>query len=59
MNKRKVESWKRQIQKRMSEVAKVRDAIRDDVTEMEALGDCCERAYDEMERACEALSELT
>ena len=52
-------AWTRQLKKRLAEVGKLRDAIRADVSEMQALEENCERAYQDMERAIDALSELS
>ena len=59
MTQRKYSAWKKQLQKRLKEVAELRDAIRDDLSEMGQLHEECERAYEDMERAVDALSELT
>ena len=50
--------WKAQLQKHLEAVGKERDALRDDIDEMEDLEECCEEAYDNTQRAIDALSEL-
>lgn len=57
-DKKVMAKWKSILEKRQSEVAMLRDRIRDDVSEMESLADCCERAHEDIERAIDALSEL-
>jgi len=46
------------IKKRQEEVAKVRDKLRDDIYNLEALQEDCDRAYDCLQDAADALSEL-
>ncbi len=58
MRKSLSKRWIDVLKKRQAEVAKVRDKLRDDVEEIEMLKDSCERAYDDLQRAIEALSEL-
>lgn len=58
MRKKLTTRWIEVLKKRQAEVGKVRDKIRDDLDEMEMLKDSCERAYDDMQRAIDALSEL-
>jgi hypothetical protein len=58
MNKRTLAAWQKQIKRRQEQVGKLRDSIRDEISEMESLADCCERAYDDMQNAMDALSEL-
>jgi hypothetical protein len=50
--------WKVQLQQHLEAVGKERDALRSDIDEMEALEECCEEAYDNIQRAIDALSEL-
>lgn len=56
--KLETKQWKKTLEKRMKEVGSVRDQIREDISEMEDLRDCCERAYEDIQRAIDALSEL-
>lgn len=56
--KKQIRAWKAVLKQRVREVAVVRDTIRDDISDMESLAECCDRAYDDMQRAIEALSEL-
>ncbi len=58
MRKSLSKRWIDVLKKRQAEVAKVRDKLRTDVEEIEMLKDSCERAYDDLQRAIEALSEL-
>ena len=50
--------WKAQLQKHLEAVGKERDALRDDIGKMEDLEYCCDEAYDSLQRAVDALSEL-
>lgn len=58
MRKPITKRWIEVLKKRQEEVGKVRDKLRDDLDEMEMLKETCDRAYDDMQRAVEALSEL-
>jgi len=58
MKMTQAKTWKRQLQKRQKEVGAIRDAIRDDLSDMEGLKETCDIAYDDMQRAIDALSEL-
>ncbi len=46
------------LKARQREVGKVRDKLRNDISEFEDLADTCERAYDDIQCALDALSEL-
>jgi hypothetical protein len=50
--------WTDVLKKRQAEVAKVRDSIVDDIDEMDGLKSSCDRAYDDLQSAINALSEL-
>jgi len=52
--KKQIETWKR----RRREVGKLRDAISQDIEEMEQLAECCDSAADNIQDAIDALSEL-
>lgn len=58
MNKRTIKNWQAVIDKNMAAVAKVRDKIDDDISEMEMLRENCREAWDDLQRARDALSEL-
>lgn len=58
MRKPNFKAWAAQIIKRQIQVGKVRDAIREDIADMEDLADNCDEAYENMQRAIDALSEL-
>ncbi len=49
---------KKILAKRMKEVGAVRDRIRDNLDELESLAETCDKAYDALEQAADALSEL-
>ena len=46
------------LKARQREVGKVRDKLRKDISDFEDLADTCERAFDDIESALQALSEL-
>ena len=50
--------WIDVLKKRQIQVAAVRDKLREDVEEIEGLKESCERAYDDIQHAIDALSEL-
>ena len=58
MNKRQIQALVKNLDKRMQEVAKVRDKIDDDISQFEQLREDCEKAYDSLQDARDALSEL-
>ena len=51
-------TWKQVLQKHQTDVGKVRDRLRRDISEMDGLAESCERAYDDLQHAIDALSEL-
>jgi len=57
-NKNEIETWIDQLQKRMDGVALERDKIDATINELNMLKECCENAYDSLENARTALSEL-
>jgi len=48
----------KQIEKRRDAVGKERDKLDDLISELEELRNCCERAWDDLQTARDALSEL-
>jgi hypothetical protein len=56
--KKQIEGWIKQVQKRMDGVAAERDKIDSVLEELAMLKDSCERAYDNLQNARDALSEL-
>lgn len=48
----------KKVQKQMDAVAKQRDALDDDISEMEQLREDCREAYDNLQDARDALSRL-
>lgn len=48
-----------QIEVRRKAIGIERDKLRDAVSEMEELEECCSRAYDDLTNAIDALSELS
>ena len=56
--KKQIEGWINQVQKRMDGVAAERDKIDEVLEELNMLKDDCERAYDLLQIARDALSEL-
>jgi prefoldin subunit 5 len=47
----------KQIEKRRDAIGKERDKLNEMISEMETLRDCCERAWDDLQTARDALSE--
>ena len=47
------------IEKRKVAIGKERDKLRDFISELEELEETCSRAYDDLQNAVHALSELT
>lgn len=58
MRKTLTKRWIDVLKRRQAEVCKVRDKLREDCEEIEMLKDSCERAYDDIQSAIDALSEL-
>jgi hypothetical protein len=48
----------KRIETHRSEVGKLRDSIRESISELESLEDTCERALNSLDDAADALSEL-
>ena len=48
----------REIEKRQKAIAKERDKLDELISELTSLRDCCERAWDDLQMARDALSEL-
>ena len=55
---RQVAALMRKIEKHRDAVAKTRDALDDAIAELEGLKGCCDEAWDNLQRARDALSEL-
>lgn len=58
MNKRTINSWMKKIEKKREEVGLLRDKLREMQDEVAALEESCERAWDGLDSAIDALSEL-
>ena len=58
MNKRTIQSWDKKIKQRQAAVAKERDKLDQQIEELEMLRESCERAWDSLQDARDALSEL-
>lgn len=58
MNKRKIESIIKGIDKHMKQVAKDRDKLDDFIGELSSLKEDCDEAWDCLQSARDALSEL-
>lgn len=56
--KKQIEGWIKQLQKRMDGVAAERDKIDDALDELGMMKDTCDRAYENLQDARDALSEL-
>jgi hypothetical protein len=54
----RISTMMRAIEKRQEAVGKERDKLDDMILELEALRECCARAYDDLGHARDALSEL-
>lgn len=54
----KAKSWIKQLEKRQKAIGVERDKLREALGQMEELEECCQRAYDDLQNAIEALSEL-
>ncbi len=58
MNKRTIQSWDKKIKQRQAAVARERDKLDEQIEELEMLRESCERAWDALQDARDALSEL-
>lgn len=58
MKKMSIKSMIRRVEKHLADVAKIRDTIDSSISEMSDLRDDCENAWDSLQRARDALSEL-
>lgn len=58
MRKATVSAWIKEVEKHRDRVAKTRDALDAAIDEMLMMKDSCERAYDDLQAARDALSEL-
>lgn len=55
---KQVAAMVRKIEKHRDAVGKTRDALDDAIAELEGLKGCCDEAWDNLQRARDALSEL-
>jgi ABC-type transporter Mla subunit MlaD len=58
IDKTTLNNFRKQLKTIQKQVGKDRDALRNYIDEAESLIDCCDRAYDDLESAADALSEL-
>lgn len=58
MKKSITNRWVKVLKDRQKEVGSVRDKLRDELDEMTGLKESCERAFDDLQRAIDTLSEL-
>lgn len=58
MTKRTFQTIQRALEKKRNEVGRARDGLRDLQGEIEDLAETCDRAYDALNEAIDALSEL-
>ena len=58
MNKRQLTSIQKGIEKHMAKVAKTRDQLDEFISDMQALKEDCDKAYDALIDARDALSEM-
>ncbi|WP_407305370.1 hypothetical protein [Acinetobacter sp.] len=58
MNTRKIESILKGIDKHMAQIAKDRDKLDEFIDELVGLKENCDEAYDHLQRARDALSEM-
>jgi len=57
LTKKQIAAMMAKIEKHRAAVGKVRDKLDEAIGEMEALRDCCDTAWDDLQRARDALSE--
>ena len=50
--------WIKQLEKHHMAVGAERDKLRETISQMEELEECCSRAHDDLQNAIDALSEL-
>jgi hypothetical protein len=55
---KQVKSWDKKLAERQAAIGKERDKLDDVISELEGLRESCERAYDDLQSARDALSEL-
>jgi predicted translin family RNA/ssDNA-binding protein len=55
---RQISAMIRKIEKHRNAVGKTRDALDEAIAELEGLKDCCDQAWDDLQRARDALSEF-
>ena len=58
LTQKQADAIKKKIEDHRIEVGKLRDAIRESISELESLEDSCERASGSLDDAADALSEL-
>jgi hypothetical protein len=56
--KKQIAGWVKQIEKRMAGVAAERDKLDETISSLQDLEESCTRAYDALQEARDALSEL-
>ncbi len=55
----KASTWIKTLKDRQLAIGKERDKLREAISDMESLEECCTTAYDNIQYAIDALSELT
>ena len=58
LTSKQISSMMKRVEKHRDAVSKVRDALDDAIAELEGLRGCCDAAWDDLQRARDALSEL-
>lgn len=58
-NKRQIDGWIKSLEKRKTAIGKERDRLSAWLMEIDQLIETCERAYEDVQAAIDALSELT
>lgn len=58
INSRTIKKWDAAIEARQKGIAKERGKLDEAIAELSMLRDCCERAWDDLQSARDALSEL-
>lgn len=58
LSKRQIKSLANRIEKAKMNIAKQRDILRDLLIEVDEIGEHCDEAYDDLDRAIDGLSRL-
>lgn len=58
MTAKQVARWTKKLEAERTKVGKTRDGLRDTLDELEGLKESCDRAYDSLGEAIDALSEM-